>query len=98
MLFHYKGVVSVALLSDPPRYHIHKIIIGEKMQDNILNEIKKLVQDSIPQWLSIKDAVRISGLSESSIRRAISMGVLKANKVGGKWLIKSEWLNRYLTS
>ena len=67
------------------------------MQDNILNEIKKLVQGSTPQWLSIKDAVRISGLSESSIRRAISMGALKANKKG-RWLIKSEWLERYLSS
>ena len=67
------------------------------MQENILNEIKKLVQDKTPQWLSLKDAVRISGLSESSIRRAISSGQLKANKKG-KWLIKSQWLERYLTS
>ena len=66
------------------------------MQDNILNEIKKLVQDSAPQWLSIKNCVRISGLSESSIRRAISTGALKANKKG-RWLIKSEWLDRYLS-
>ena len=67
------------------------------MQTNILNEIKKLIQDSAPQWLSIKDAVRISGLSESSIRRAISMGALKANKKF-RWLIKASWLERYLTS
>ena len=67
------------------------------MQENILNEIKKIVQDSNSRWLSIKDAVRISGLSESSIRRAISTGALKANKKG-KWLIKSEWLERYLNS
>ena len=68
------------------------------MQTNILNEIKKLIQDSnTPQWLSIKDCVRVSGLSESSIRRAISRGVLSANKKG-KWLIKSEWLEKYLTS
>jgi len=67
------------------------------MQDNILKEIKNLVQGSTPQWLSIKDAVRISGLSESSIRRAISMGALKANKKG-RWLMKSEWLERYLSS
>ena len=67
------------------------------MQETILNEIKKLVQDSNSRWLSIKDAVRISGLSESSIRRAISTGALKANKKG-RWLIKSEWLERYLSS
>ena len=68
------------------------------MQENILNEIKKIIQDSNSRWLSIKDAVRISGLSESSIRRAIQAGTLKANKVGGKWLIKSDWLERYLSS
>ena len=68
------------------------------MQTNILNEIKKLIQDSnTPQWLSIKDCVRVSGLSESSIRRAISTGALKANKKG-KWLVKSLWLEKYLTS
>ena len=67
------------------------------MQENILNEIKKIIQDSNSRWLSIKDAVRISGLSESSIRRAISSGALKANKKG-RWLIKSVWLEKYLTS
>ena len=68
------------------------------MQTNILNEIKKLVQDSTPQWLSIKSCTQCSGLSESTIRRAIQAGTLKANKVGGKWLIKASWLERYLTS
>ena len=68
------------------------------MQKNILNEIKKLVQGSTPQWLSIKGCTQCSGLSESTIRRAIQAGTLKANKVGGKWLIKSEWLERYLSS
>jgi len=68
------------------------------MQENILNEIKRLVQDSTPQWLSIKSCTQCSGLSESTIRRAIQVGTLKANKVGGKWLIKASWLERYLTS
>ena len=67
------------------------------MEANVVNQIKSLIEDSIPKWLSVKDAVRISGLSESSIRRAISSGQLKANKKG-KWLIKSEWLEKYLSS
>tara|TARA_B100000315_G_C14265126_1_gene446064 strand:- start:153 stop:356 length:204 start_codon:yes stop_codon:yes gene_type:complete len=67
------------------------------MEANVVNQIKSLIEDSIPKWLSVKDAVRISGLSESSIRRAISSGQLKANKKG-KWLIKSVWLEKYLTS
>ena len=68
------------------------------MQENILNEIKKLVQGNHPQWLSIKGCTQCSGLSESTIRRAIQAGSLKANKVGGKWLIKSQWLEKYLNS
>ncbi len=68
------------------------------MRENILNEIKKLVKEgSAPRWMSIKEAVEVSGLSESSIRRAIYRGELSANKKG-RWLIKSEWLERYLTS
>ena len=67
------------------------------MEANVVNQIKSLIEGSIPKWLSVKDAVRISGLSESSIRRAISSGQLKANKKG-KWLIKSEWLENYLSS
>ena len=71
------------------------------MEERILQELKELralIQKNVPIWLSIKDCVKYSGLSESSIRRAIQSGQLKANKVGGKWLIKSEWLERYLSS
>ena len=71
------------------------------MEERILQELKELralIQKNVPIWLSIKDSVEYSGLSESSIRRAISMGTLKANKVGGKWIIKASWLERYLTS
>ena len=71
------------------------------MEEIILQELKELralIQKNVPIWLSIKDSVEYSGLSESSIRRAIQSGTLKANKVGGKWLIKASWLERYLTS
>ena len=67
------------------------------MEANVVNQIKSIIEGSIPKWLSVKDCVRISGLSESSIRRAISTGALTANKKG-KWLVKSIWLEKYLTS
>ena len=64
----------------------------------ILNEIKALIKTNVPQkWLSIKDCVKYSGLSESTIRRAMQSGQLKANKVGGKWLVRHQWLENYLT-
>ena len=67
------------------------------MERQILDEIKSII-NNVPQWLSIKGCTQYSGLSDSTIRRAIQSGQLKANKVGGKWLIKSEWLERYLRS
>ena len=63
----------------------------------VIEQIKELLTPT-PQWYSIKDCVRVSGLSESSIRRAISDKALTANKVGGKWIIKAVWLEEYLTS
>ena len=72
-----------------------------KSQDESLKDIKILLHNLIKYqfltWLSIKGTSIYSGLSESTIRRAIQSGTLKANKVGGKWLIKSEWLDRYLS-
>ena len=70
------------------------------MEERILQELKELralIQKNVPIWLSIKDSVEYSGLSESSIRRAIQSGQLKANKVGEKWLIRDQWLESYLT-
>ena len=71
------------------------------MEEIILQELKELralIQKNVPIWLSIKDSVEYSGLSESSIRRAMQSGQLKVNKVGGKWLIRYQWLERYLSS
>ena len=63
----------------------------------LVDQIRNLLTDNIPQWYNIKDCVRISGLSESSIRRAIQNKKLMANKKG-KLLVKSVWLEEYLTS
>jgi len=67
------------------------------MEKQLVNEIKAIVENNIPHWLSVKDAVRISGLSDSHIRRALWSGELRGNKKG-RWLIKSIWLESYLTS
>ena len=68
-------------------------------ENDILEKIKTLIINSnAKRWLTIKDCVATSNLSDSSIRRSIISGNLKANKVGGKWLIKETWLESYLTS
>ena len=69
-----------------------------KTNNVVIDQIRDLLTDNIPQWYSINDCVRASGLSDSTIRRAIRNRVLTANKVGGKWLIKAVWLEEYLTS
>ena len=69
------------------------------IENDIIEQIKTLiVNSSAKRWLTIKDCVSTSKLSDSSIRRSIMRGSLKANKVGGKWLIKETWLESYLTS
>ena len=68
------------------------------MEANVVNQIRNLIEDNIPQWYSIKDCVRISGLSESSIRRALYSGACRGNKVGGKWVIRASSLAKYLSS
>jgi len=69
------------------------------IENDIIEQIKTLIVNSnAKRWLTIKDCVATSNLSDSSIRRSIISGNLKANKVGGKWLIKETWLESYLTS
>jgi len=68
-------------------------------KNDILEQIKTLIVNSnAKRWLTIKDCVATSNLSDSSIRRSIMSGNLKANKVGGKWLIKEIWLETYLSN
>ena len=69
------------------------------IENDIIEQIKTLIVNSnAKRWLTIKDCVATSKLSDSSIRRSIISGNLKANKVGGKWLIKETWLESYLTN
>ena len=68
-------------------------------ENDILEKIKTLIVNSnAKRWLTIKDCVAVSTLFDSSIRRSIMRGSLKANKVGGKWLVKESWLEKYLTN
>ena len=48
-------------------------------------------------WYSVKGCMDISGLSMSTIRRAIRDNKLKSNKKGKKIFVKAEWLEEYLT-
>ena len=60
-----------------------------KIQDHLLTNN----QDT---WMSIKDAVQYTKLSDSTIRRAIKKGSLKVSKRTGKNLLKQSWIDKWL--
>ena len=47
-------------------------------------------------WMNTADVCTYSGLSPSSIYRAIIKGRLRVSKVTGKNLFKKEWIDNYL--
>jgi|GEM_PF-4077813 len=54
--------------------------------------------EELSEYLSITDAVRITGMRESKIRYHIKRGELKATKVGWQWIIKKEDLQEFLAN
>ena len=48
------------------------------------------------KWLSLKDVCEYTGLSSSTIHRAIQKGELKVSKKTGKNLFKKEWVDNFL--
>ena len=66
----------------------------------ILKKINKiqdhLLQNNQDTWMSIKDAVQYTKLSDSTIRRAIKKGCLKVSKKTGKNLFKQSWIDKWL--
>ena len=63
----------------------------------LLNEIKDLIQGKVSnRWMSIREVVNYSGLSESTVRRASRLGVLKTSRATGKLLFKVSNVDRWL--
>ena len=62
----------------------------------MLKEIERIIRDNHIKWYNIKDVSKITNLSQSTIRRAISKGELKASKKTGKLLFKLDWIERFL--
>ena len=60
-----------------------------KIQDQILN-------NNHDEWMCMKDVVKYTKLSDSSIRRAIKKGCLKVSKRTGKNLLKQSWIDKWL--
>jgi excisionase family DNA binding protein len=64
-----------------------------------LTELTKLIKIRIPgDWMSIKDVMEMSKLSDSTIRRAIRTKSLKYRKTTGKYLFKRNWVEEWLNT
>tara|TARA_B110000438_G_C15230343_1_gene401134 strand:- start:70 stop:288 length:219 start_codon:yes stop_codon:yes gene_type:complete len=70
------------------------------MDDKIistLNEIKSLITGkSSNRWLDIKEVSNHTSVSDSTIRRAVQRGELKASRSTGKLLFKISNVERWL--
>ena len=62
-----------------------------------LDEIKSMLTGKInDKWLTIKEVTKYSNLSESTIRRAVKRGTLKASNQTGRLLFKYTDLDNWL--
>ena len=70
------------------------------MNYNVYEKLKKIEKHiektSNKKWMSIKEASNYSGLSVSTLRRAIDDGRLKASRSTGKLLFKPSEIERWL--
>ena len=63
----------------------------------ILNEIKGLIQNKVAdRWISIRELCGYCSISESTVRRAVKKGTLKASTQTGKLLFKISNVDRWL--
>ena len=63
----------------------------------ILNEMKDMIEGKVSdKWLNIQDVCDYVNLSESTVRRAIRKGSLKASHSTGKLLFKVSSVDRWL--
>ena len=69
-----------------------EFVIIEKL-DEILSVLKKRGNN---RWLNIQEVKNYTGLSYSTIRRAVDRGVLKTSKSTGKLLFKSSDIDKWL--
>ena len=66
----------------------------------ILKKINK-IQDQIlkynhDEWMCIKDVVKYTKLSDSTIRRAVKKGSLMVSRKTGKNLFLKSWIDKWL--
>lgn len=62
-----------------------------------LREIKALIRNKVnDRWMNLRELSNYTSLSDSTIRRAVSKGVLKASRKTGKLLFNINDVKRWL--
>jgi len=62
-----------------------------------LNEIKSFIKNETNnRWLDIKKVAQMTSVSQSTIRRAVQKGELKASHTTGKLLFRVEEIERWI--
>lgn len=62
-----------------------------------LHDIKKLILNrDADRWMSLKEVTEYTALSESTVRRNVAKGFLKASRKTGRLLLKKSNLDRWL--
>ncbi len=61
----------------------------DRIENKIDNRLNKV-------WLSIPDVVKTTGLSRSTVNRAIRLGHLESVKNCGRRMMKQEWVDQWL--
>lgn len=72
-----------------------KNIISSLLQD-VLDANNKSIAKPKPKYIGIKEAREMLSISDSTIRRHITSGNIKAIKVGGQIRIKLDDINSYM--
>ena len=63
----------------------------------MLTEMKEIIEGNVSdKWMNIKDVCDYSSVSESTIRRAVKRGTLKASHSTGKLLFKVSSVDKWL--
>lgn len=62
-----------------------------------LEQIKNLVKNTTSdRWINMKEVCKYTGLSNSTIGRAVNKGTLKVSNQTGKKLFRISWVDRWL--
>ena len=75
---------------EPLDIHVHNIAEQlNRIEEKIDNRLNK-------EWMSITDVVKSTGMSRSTLQRAIKLNQLQSVKSGGKRMMKKSWIEKWL--